>query len=55
VAGEVNFRALKGHETDYLVDWDPVPWRTGGDFQVQVRVAGQPMGSWPLQMVEQKQ
>jgi hypothetical protein len=55
VAGEVSFRGVKGHEADYQVDWDPVPLRMGGDFQVRVRVAGQPMGNWPFQVLEEKQ
>src|ERR1700687_1435626 len=52
-AGELRFRGAKTDEVDYTVDWDPVPWRAGGDFQVVVRVAGQPMGLWPLTLVEQ--
>jgi hypothetical protein len=57
-AGELRFRGAKGDEVDYTVDWDPVPWRAAGDraagdFQVVVRVAGQPMGLWPLTLVEQ--
>lgn len=52
-SGELSFRTVKGDEVDYLVDWDPVPLRGGGDFQVLIRVAGQPMGTWPLKVVEQ--
>jgi hypothetical protein len=52
-AGELRFRGAKGDEVDYTVDWDPVPWRSAGDFQVVVRVAEQPMGLWPLTLVEQ--
>ncbi len=52
-SGEVSFRTVKGDEVDYLVDWDPVPLRSGGDFQVLIRIAGQPMGAWPLKIVEQ--
>ena len=50
--GEVRFRGIKGDEVDYVVDWDSVPCRFSGDFQVVVRVAGQPMGTWPLKVVE---
>jgi len=53
-SGELSFRTVKGDEVDYLVDWDPVPLRGGGDFQVLIKVAGQPMGTWPLKVVEQK-
>ncbi len=53
-SGEVRFRGTKGDEVDYLIDWDPVPCRFSGDFQVVVRVAGQPMGTWPLKVVEAK-
>lgn len=50
--GEVRFRGPKGDEVDYVIDWDPVPCRFSGDFQVVVRVGGQPMGTWPLKVVE---
>ncbi len=52
-SGEVSFKTVKGDEVDYLVDWDPVPLRAGGDFQLLIRIAGQPMGTWPLKIVEQ--
>jgi|GEM_PF-3449001 len=52
-AGELRFRAARGDQVDYTVDWDPVPWRAAGDLHVVVRVAGQPMGIWPLTLVEQ--
>lgn len=52
-AGELSFRAVKGDEVDYLVDWDPVPLRAGGDFLLLIRVGGQPMGTWPLKVAEQ--
>jgi hypothetical protein len=51
-AGELRFRGAKGDEVDYVVDWDAVPCRWAGDFLVAVRVAGQPMGTWPLKVVE---
>ena len=46
------FRGPKGDEVDYVIEWDPVPCRFSGDFQVVVRVGGQPMGTWPLKVVE---
>ena len=52
-AGELRFRGAKGDEVDYVVEWDAVPCRWSGDFLVAVRVAGQPMGTWPLKVVEQ--
>jgi len=52
-AGELRFRGAKGDEVDYVVDWDATPCRWAGDFLVAVRVNGQPMGTWPLKVVEQ--
>ena len=52
-AGELRFRGAKGDEVDYVVDWDATPCRWAGDFLVAVRVAGQPMGTWPLKVIEQ--
>ncbi|MBI3182259.1 MAG: hypothetical protein HYZ28_08965 [Myxococcales bacterium] len=52
--GEVNFRGTKQDEVDYTVEWDPTPMRSGGDFQVLVRIGGQVMGTWPLKVVEGK-
>jgi hypothetical protein len=52
-SGELVFKGATTDEVDYLVDWDPTPTRAGGKFQLLVRIAGQPMGSWPL-VVEQK-
>ena len=53
-SGELVFKGATTDEVEYLVDWDPTPARAGGKFQLLVRIAGQPMGSWPL-MVEEKQ
>jgi len=50
--GELSFRGAKGEEADYLVDWDPTPCRSGGAYQVTVRVAGKELGSWPLRVLE---
>jgi len=52
-SGELAFRGTTTDEIDYLVDWDPTPCRSAGKFHVLVRVAGVPMGSWPL-LVEEK-
>jgi hypothetical protein len=52
-SGELVFKGATTDEVEYLVDWDPTPARAGGKFQLLVRVAGQPMGSWPL-IVEEK-
>ncbi|HYV50211.1 MAG TPA: hypothetical protein VFA20_35395 [Myxococcaceae bacterium] len=52
-SGELVFKGATTDEVEYLVDWDPTPARAGGKFQLIVRVAGQPMGSWPL-VVEEK-
>ncbi len=52
-AGELRFRQAKGDEVDYLIDWDAVPSRWAGDFVVAVRVAGKPLGTWPLKVIEQ--
>jgi hypothetical protein len=53
--GELSFRGVKGDEVEYLVEWDPTPCRTGGAYQVAVRVAGQELGSWPLRVLEPKE
>jgi hypothetical protein len=53
-SGELFFRGSKQDEIDYQVDWDPTGLRRVGDYQVLVRVAGQPMGTWPLKVVEKK-
>ncbi len=50
--GELSFRGQVGNEADYTVDWEKTPTRAGGKFEVLVRVAGQVMGTWPLQVGE---
>ena len=52
--GRLTFRGTKGDETDYAIDWDPTPFRSGGDYQVMVKVAGQVVGTTPLKFVEKK-
>lgn len=51
-SGELSFRGLKGDEANYLVDWDPTPCRTGGDYRLTVRVSGEDLGSWPLKFIK---
>lgn len=49
-SGELTYRGAKGDEAEWLVDWDPSPVRGPGQYSVLVRIAGQPMGTWPLQI-----
>lgn len=51
-SGEVNFKTTKQDEADYTVDWDRTPLRAGGNYQVLVRVTGQVIGTFPLQVLE---
>jgi hypothetical protein len=53
-SGELNFRGTKQDEVDYSVEWDPTPQRSGGAFQVMVRIGGQVMGTWPLKVASGK-
>lgn len=46
--GEVSFRGVKQDEVDYTLEWDPTTSNDSGTYDVQVRVAGRSMGSWPL-------
>jgi hypothetical protein len=50
-SGELTYRGAKGDEAEWIVDWDPSPVRGPGQYSVLVRVAGQPMGTWPLVLV----
>jgi len=50
--GDISYR-VDATETEWVVDWDPTPLRGGGEYKVLVRIAGQPMGTWPLQIVAQ--
>ncbi|MBX5481493.1 MAG: hypothetical protein IRZ16_06580 [Myxococcaceae bacterium] len=52
--GELNFKGAKDGEVDWLIDWAPVARPHGGTWKVLVRIAGQPMGTWPLQVIEEK-
>lgn len=50
--GELSFRGVKGNEADYVVDWDPTPCRSGGEFKLMVKVGGQVLGTWPMKFSE---
>ncbi len=45
--GQLSF---KTEEQDWTVDWDPTGIRTAGDFQVLVRIGGNPLGTFPLKI-----
>ncbi|MGA9519876.1 MAG: hypothetical protein WBV82_00345 [Myxococcaceae bacterium] len=49
-AGELDFRNSKTDDVEYLIDWAPVARPSGGTYQILVRIAGQPMGTWPLKV-----
>ena len=52
-SGELFFRAQKDPELDWTVDWDHTSLPRGpGNYQVLIRVAGQPMGTFPLKIAE---
>jgi hypothetical protein len=48
--GELAFRNGKSDELEYLIDWAPVARPSGGNYQLLIRIAGQPMGTWPLKV-----
>ncbi len=49
-AGQLDFRNSKTDEVEYLIDWAPVARPSGGNYQLLLRIAGQPMGTWPLKV-----
>lgn len=53
-SGELMFRAQKQPELDYQVDWESTPVRRVADLAVLVRVAGRPLGTWPIKVAEKK-
>lgn len=53
--GEVSFHGSKNGEVDWLIDWDPVARPSGGDYKMLVRVGGEPKGTWPINVVVDKQ
>jgi len=50
-SGEISFRG-KEDETEWTVDWEPTGVRGPGDFQVLVRVGGNPLGTFPIKFAE---
>ena len=50
-SGTLSYSGLQGDAAEYTVDWDPTPVRGPGAYSVLVRVAGQPLGTWPLTVV----
>jgi hypothetical protein len=53
--GHIRFKKFgKSADADWTIDWDPTPRPRGGTYQVLVRVGGQPMGTWPLEVVAEK-
>jgi hypothetical protein len=47
-SGELRFG--NGVETEWQVDWEPTGIRNPGEFQVLVRLGGNPMGTFPLKL-----
>lgn len=45
---------FKNDETDWTVDWEATGIRTVGDFQVLVRIGGNPLGTFPLKIEAKK-
>lgn len=50
-SGTLSLTGLAGDVAEYTVEWDASPCRGPGAYSVLVRVAGQPLGTWPLQVV----
>lgn len=48
-SGEIRFGT--GDEAEWQVDWEPTSVRNPGDFQVLVRIGGNPLGTFPLKLV----
>ena len=46
-SGQLTF---KNDETDWTVDWEPTGIRTAGEFQVLVRIGGNPLGTFPIKV-----
>lgn len=51
-SGALYFRGAA--ETEWTVDWEPTGVRGPGDFQVLVRIAGNPLGTFPIKFAEAK-
>lgn len=52
-SGTLSFRGGNSDETEWMVDWEPTALRAAGDYQVLIRINGQPLGTWPLKIVQQ--
>lgn len=52
-SGEIFFRGSKEAEVDYTVDWERTQLPRGtGNYQVLIRVAGAPLGTFPLKIAD---
>lgn len=49
-SGQLVYRA--GEVAEWTVDWEPTSIRNPGDFQVLVRIGGNPIGTYPLKFAE---
>ena len=47
-SGEIRF--ANADESEWQVDWDPTGIRNPGEFQVLVRIGGNPLGTFPLKL-----
>lgn len=47
-SGALSYRGTRSDEAEWIVDWEPSKVIGPGKYQVLVRVAGRPMGTWPL-------
>jgi hypothetical protein len=50
-SGTLSFTGSKTGEVEWLIDWAPTARPSGGDYKMLIRVAGRPMGTWPLKVL----
>jgi hypothetical protein len=50
--GTVYFRSDKSQESDYTLDWDPTPVRQAGEYTLNVKVAGNVVGTFPFRIID---
>jgi hypothetical protein len=50
--GTLYFRSQKEVEADYTLEWDPTPVRQAGDYTINVKVAGNVIGNFPLKIAD---
>ena len=50
-SGNLSFANAKTGEAEWLIDWTPTPRPHAGEYKVLVRIAGRPMGTWPLRVL----